>query len=199
MDSEWRWGRISSRAEPQLSVRSAKARDLARREHRSIADIVERALEAYEIREAGREPASAFFAPIRGSRAWSRVGLLAPPFCRPDLPLHGRRRARLRRRHEYSAPTGPTHDRPRRNDRRHCAHQRRALGDPELPGLRNDRSRTDLSVGFLRQQGVGRLPPCRVICLCRSPRMGQAGRTARNRGCRLEPLRDICRRGPANE
>jgi hypothetical protein len=53
-------------AEPQLSVRSAKARDLARRlarrEHRSIADIVERALEAYEIREAGREPASVFYA-----------------------------------------------------------------------------------------------------------------------------------------
>jgi len=39
-------------AEPQLSVRSAKARDPARREHRSIADVVERALEAYEIREA---------------------------------------------------------------------------------------------------------------------------------------------------
>jgi hypothetical protein len=53
-------------AEPQLSVRSAKARDLAhrlaRREKRSIADIVERALEAYEIREAGREPAAAFYA-----------------------------------------------------------------------------------------------------------------------------------------
>ena len=53
-------------AEPQLSVRSAKARDLAyrlaRREHRSIADVVERALEAYEIREAGREPAAAFYA-----------------------------------------------------------------------------------------------------------------------------------------
>ncbi len=53
-------------AEPQLSVRSAKARDLARRlarrERRSIADIVERALEAYEVREAGREPASAFYA-----------------------------------------------------------------------------------------------------------------------------------------
>lgn len=55
-------------AEPQLSVRSAKARDLAhrlaRREHRFIADVVERALEAYEIREAGREPASAFYARI---------------------------------------------------------------------------------------------------------------------------------------
>jgi hypothetical protein len=53
-------------AEPQLSVRSAKARDLAhrlaRREKRSIADIVERALEAYEVRESGREPASTFYA-----------------------------------------------------------------------------------------------------------------------------------------
>jgi hypothetical protein len=53
-------------AEPQLSVRSAKARDLAhrltRREHRSIADIVERALESYEIRETGREPAASFYA-----------------------------------------------------------------------------------------------------------------------------------------
>lgn len=52
-------------AEPQLSVRSAKARDLAhrlaRRENRSIADVVERALESYEIREAGREPASTFY------------------------------------------------------------------------------------------------------------------------------------------
>jgi hypothetical protein len=52
-------------AEPQLSVRSAKARDLAhrlaRRENRSIADVVERALEAYEIREAGREPAASFY------------------------------------------------------------------------------------------------------------------------------------------
>lgn len=52
--------------QPQLSVRSAKARDLAhrlaRRQKRSIADVVERALEAYEIREAGREPASSFYA-----------------------------------------------------------------------------------------------------------------------------------------
>ncbi|MER9231617.1 type II toxin-antitoxin system VapB family antitoxin [Mesorhizobium sp. M0622] len=55
-------------AEPQLSVRSARARDLAhrlaRRENRSIADIVERALESYEAREAGREPASTFYARI---------------------------------------------------------------------------------------------------------------------------------------
>lgn len=53
-------------AEPQLSVRSAKARDLARRlarrENRSIADVVERALESYEVREAGREPAATFYA-----------------------------------------------------------------------------------------------------------------------------------------
>ncbi len=53
-------------AEPQLSVRSSKARDLAhrlaRRENRSIADVVERALESYEVREAGREPASHFYA-----------------------------------------------------------------------------------------------------------------------------------------
>jgi hypothetical protein len=52
-------------AEPQLSVRSARARDLAhrpvRRENRSVAEIVERALESYESRETGREPASAFY------------------------------------------------------------------------------------------------------------------------------------------
>ncbi|GLS32722.1 Rv0623-like transcription factor [Mesorhizobium albiziae] len=58
-------------AEPQLSVRSAKARDLAhrlaRRENRSIADVVERALESYEIREAGREPASDFYARLAAS------------------------------------------------------------------------------------------------------------------------------------
>lgn len=52
-------------AEPQLSVRSSKARDLAhrlaRRENRSIADIVERALEYYEVRETGREPAASFY------------------------------------------------------------------------------------------------------------------------------------------
>jgi hypothetical protein len=66
MNPERHSGRILSMAQPQLSVRSAKARDLARRlarrERRSIADIVERALEAYEIREAGREPAPAFYA-----------------------------------------------------------------------------------------------------------------------------------------
>ena len=53
-------------AEPQLSVHSAKARDLAhrlaRREGRVDADIVERALEAREVGEVGREPASFFYA-----------------------------------------------------------------------------------------------------------------------------------------
>jgi hypothetical protein len=56
--------RESHMVEPRLSVRSAKARDLAhrlaRRENRSIADVVERALESYEVRQAGREPASTF-------------------------------------------------------------------------------------------------------------------------------------------
>ncbi|WP_404513980.1 plasmid stabilization protein [Bradyrhizobium ottawaense] len=58
-------------AEPQLSVRSARARDLAhrlaRRENRSIADVVERALEAYEERAAGREPPAAFYARLKSS------------------------------------------------------------------------------------------------------------------------------------
>ncbi|CAH0339981.1 plasmid stabilization protein [Rhizobium sp. CECT 9324] len=52
-------------AEPRLSVRSARARDLAhrlaRRENCSIADIVVRALEAYEMQHTGREPAADFY------------------------------------------------------------------------------------------------------------------------------------------
>ena len=59
-------------AEPQLSVRSARARDLAhrlaRREQRTVAEVVERALEAYEAAQAGREPAAKFYA--RVSRAY---------------------------------------------------------------------------------------------------------------------------------
>lgn len=55
-------------AEPQLSVRSARARDiahrLARRENSTIADIVERALVAYEDRQTGRESAEAFYSRI---------------------------------------------------------------------------------------------------------------------------------------
>jgi hypothetical protein len=47
-------------SEPQLSVRSARelAHRLARRERRTIAEIVERALEAYESAQTGREPAA---------------------------------------------------------------------------------------------------------------------------------------------
>lgn len=51
--------------QPQLSVRSSRARELAhklaRRENRSIADIVERALEAYSHRTLGQEPAHEFY------------------------------------------------------------------------------------------------------------------------------------------
>ena len=52
--------------QPQLSVRSARARDLAhelaRREHRTVAEIVERALEAYQARDARQESAADFYA-----------------------------------------------------------------------------------------------------------------------------------------
>lgn len=60
-------------AEPQLSVRSARARDmahrLAQREKRTVASVVERALELYEARESGREPAAAFYARLRAEAA----------------------------------------------------------------------------------------------------------------------------------
>lgn len=53
-------------AKPLLSVRSARGRDLAhrlaKREQRSVADIVERALEAYESAQTGRESAASFYA-----------------------------------------------------------------------------------------------------------------------------------------
>ncbi|WP_439499017.1 plasmid stabilization protein [Bosea sp. (in: a-proteobacteria)] len=56
-------------AEPQLSVRSARARDLAhrlaQREKRTVAQVVERALEVYAAREAGRQPAAEFYASLR--------------------------------------------------------------------------------------------------------------------------------------
>ncbi|TIW97307.1 MAG: plasmid stabilization protein [Mesorhizobium sp.] len=76
-------------AEPQLSVRSAKARDLAhrlaRRENRSIADVVERALESYEIREAGREPASAFYTSLTESHG---VDIDLEKVIREDRQVH---------------------------------------------------------------------------------------------------------------
>lgn len=52
--------------EPQLSVLIARARELAqrlaKRERRSVAEVVERALEAYESAQTGREPAEQFYA-----------------------------------------------------------------------------------------------------------------------------------------
>jgi len=52
-------------AERQLSVRSAKASEiahrLARRENRTVASIVERALEDYDFKTTGREPAELFY------------------------------------------------------------------------------------------------------------------------------------------
>ncbi|MER9352210.1 type II toxin-antitoxin system VapB family antitoxin [Mesorhizobium sp. M0514] len=76
-------------AEPRLSVRSAKARDLAHRlahrENRSIADIVERALESYEIREAGREPASTFYSRLTAS---SRADIDLEEIIRKSRKVH---------------------------------------------------------------------------------------------------------------
>lgn len=46
-------------------MRSARALDLAhrlaRREQRTVVEVVERALEAYEAAQAGREPAASFY------------------------------------------------------------------------------------------------------------------------------------------
>jgi len=65
-------------AEPQLSVRSARARDLvhrlARREKRTVAEVVERALEAYEAAQTGRETAAKFYARVSRS-FWVDVDL----------------------------------------------------------------------------------------------------------------------------
>ena len=51
--------------EPQLSVRSARARELAhklaKRERRTVAQVVERALEEYAAQQTGRLPASQFY------------------------------------------------------------------------------------------------------------------------------------------
>ncbi len=48
--------------QPQLSVRSARARELAhslaKRERRTVAEIVERALEEYAAHQIGRSPAA---------------------------------------------------------------------------------------------------------------------------------------------
>ena len=58
--------------EPQLSVRSARARDLAhelaRREGRTIAEVVERALEAYRSNDSRQESAAEFYRRLIGDR-----------------------------------------------------------------------------------------------------------------------------------
>lgn len=75
---------------PQLSVRSAKARDLAhrlaRRENRTIADVVERALESYEVKEAGREPAASFYARLNHD---SGVDIDLEAVVRQNRQVHG--------------------------------------------------------------------------------------------------------------
>jgi len=51
--------------QPQLSVRSARARELAhslaKRERRTVSEIVERALEEYAAHQTGRSPAAEFY------------------------------------------------------------------------------------------------------------------------------------------
>ncbi|NKC12414.1 MAG: plasmid stabilization protein [Gammaproteobacteria bacterium] len=51
--------------QPQLSVRSARTRELAhrlaQRERRTVAGVVERALEAYAEQQTGRVPAAGFY------------------------------------------------------------------------------------------------------------------------------------------
>lgn len=70
--------------EPQLSVRSARARELAhslaKRERRTVADVVERALEEYASHQTGRAPAAEFY------REWNRQ-------CATDVDLEALIRA----------------------------------------------------------------------------------------------------------
>lgn len=76
----------------RLSVRSARARDLAhrlaQRERCSIDDIVERALETYAEREAGWEPARQFYARIAGAKDDDFEAIIAAhrkPHAGPEL------------------------------------------------------------------------------------------------------------------
>ena len=79
---------------PQLSVRSEKARELAhrlaRRERRTIASIVEIALEEYEARHSERQPAADFYRALQNECAVdSELGALVEshrsPHEAPDL------------------------------------------------------------------------------------------------------------------
>jgi hypothetical protein len=68
-----------------LSIRSTKARDLARREKRSVTEIVERALDLYAVRVAGRQPAASFYA--RMSRICG-TGIDLETVIREDRRMH---------------------------------------------------------------------------------------------------------------
>lgn len=56
-------------SKPQLSIRSARARELAHRlaqkERRTVAAVVERALEEYEARHFDKPPPEAFYGQLR--------------------------------------------------------------------------------------------------------------------------------------
>ncbi len=56
-------------AEPRLSIRSARAREIAhrvaRREKVTVTWVIERALEHYEATVTSREPAAEFYARLR--------------------------------------------------------------------------------------------------------------------------------------
>jgi hypothetical protein len=58
-------------AEPQLSIRSARARDMAhriaRREGRTVANVVERALDLYAVASGERQSVQGFLAQVSGS------------------------------------------------------------------------------------------------------------------------------------
>lgn len=60
---------IPEMVKPQLSVRSAKARELAhrlaQRERRTVASIVELALEEYAAKHSSESPAEAFYQQLR--------------------------------------------------------------------------------------------------------------------------------------
>ena len=60
-------------SKPQLSVRSARARDLAhslaRRERRTVAAVVERALEEYAARHSVQIPPETFYRGLAESRS----------------------------------------------------------------------------------------------------------------------------------
>ena len=64
-----RHGRGATASAAQRKGGRDVAHHLARREQRSTADVVEHALSACEIREAGHEPAAAFYARLASDRS----------------------------------------------------------------------------------------------------------------------------------